>query len=257
VSLVMWNHRTIARSARLLWNYASPLVAVPFPRWCPVCGGMRGDGDAIWCDPCMMGAGRVGRPICTHCHQMRTFDASPCQACGSVQAPVATLALGVFDHAWRATVHAIKYRGDRDLAIALGIEMARCVPETHTCDLVVPVPTQPRKRRERGFGHAETIGGALATALGIGYLSDAVRATRPMRDQTRLRGEARFRNLHEAFSVASPAAVAGRCVLVVDDVTTTGATLREAGRALLQAGAATVLASVVCLNLGIVPEMEY
>lgn len=254
----MWKRSIIAHSARRLRSYASPFVSLPFPRWCPVCGGRRGDGDAVWCAACAASAGRVGRPLCTHCHQLREFDASACPECGSVQAPVATLALGVFDQAWRATVHAVKYRGDRDLAIALGVEMARQIPDSHACDMIVPVPTHPRKRRERGFGHAETIAASLSRALHVESTPDALRfARRHMRDQTRLRGEARFRNLHEAFTVATPNSVTGRHVLVVDDVTTTGATLREAGRALMHAGAASVLASVVCLNLGILPEAEH
>ncbi|MEW5736054.1 MAG: ComF family protein [Thermodesulfobacteriota bacterium] len=108
-------------------------------------------------------------------------------------------------------------------------------------DMVAPVPLYSARLRWRGFNQVQamllawrkrnTLPGALAPAL------RRVRATRP---QAGLGGEERARNVKDAFRALERISVSGRTVLLVDDVYTTGATVREASRALLAAGAARV-----------------
>ena len=115
---------------------------------------------------------------------------------------------------------------------------------------ILAVPTDPRKLGERGFGHAELLAQTLALQTGLPFFTGGLRHTRRIPDQTRLTGRQRMLNLKGAFAVPHPEALEGMSVIVVDDVTTTGATLREAARALTLAGAKSVVGAVVAANFG-------
>ncbi|HSE94698.1 MAG TPA: phosphoribosyltransferase family protein, partial [Methylomirabilota bacterium] len=93
---------------------------------------------------------------------------------------------------------------------------------------------------ERGFNQAELLAGACGGCWGVPVWPRALRRVRPTRPQTELDGAARRANVRGAFAVPRPARVTGRRLLLVDDVLTTGATLRAAATALRTAGAATV-----------------
>jgi ComF family protein len=121
-----------------------------------------------------------------------------------------------------------------ELAAALGAELA-------TADLVVPVPLHWTRRVTRGFDQAERIAVPLAARLELPVARALVRR-RATRAQARLGRTTRLANLVGAFRVGRARAVAGRRVLLVDDVATTGATLEAAASALLAAGAAEVFA---------------
>lgn len=125
----------------------------------------------------------------------------------------------------------------RVLAAALGDRLSGA-------EVVVPVPLHWTRRVARGFDQAERIAVPLAERLGLPVERSLARR-RPTRAQARLGRAARRGNLSDAFRVVRPAGVAGRRVLLVDDVATTGATLEAAAEALSAAGAAEVLAVTV------------
>ena len=104
-------------------------------------------------------------------------------------------------------------------------------------DMVVPVPLHHTRRRSRGFNQAEE----LAQHLGL-PLRRALRRSRATRPQTDLPAAQRHANVRDAFVRARRADVTGLCVLLVDDVCTTGATLEACARVLKQAGARQVRA---------------
>jgi len=114
------------------------------------------------------------------------------------------------------------------------------------CQAVVPVALHWRRRLARGYDQAARIAAPLAGELGLSFHPALVRV-RGTPPQTGLARSARRANVRGAFRVRRSEAgrVAGRRVLLVDDVTTTGATLDDAARALLAAGAATVVAVAV------------
>jgi len=216
---------------------------------CPVCGGVVDEKRAPWCVACDRMVHRLGTALCPECRRFRPFDMNECVAGHATTAPSAILALGVFDQAWRAIVHGLKYEGRMELADSLGRMFANELGTQSVVDLVLPIPTNARKRRERGFGHAELIAETCARALGVPYCENGLKQTRRIPDQTRLSGAQRMKNMAGAFAVSDPASVAGQTVLIVDDVMTTGATLREAARVVTGAGAAGVLGAVVAVNL--------
>ena len=108
-------------------------------------------------------------------------------------------------------------------------------------ELVCPVPLHPRRQRERGFNQSELLARSLAAHFGAElapHLLARVRDTAPQIDLPRAERQA---NVRGAFAVPKPEKAAGKSVLVVDDVFTTGATLRECARVLRRAGASRVL----------------
>lgn len=116
-------------------------------------------------------------------------------------------------------------------------------------DLVVAVPMHAVRRRRRGYNQSHLIARSFAERLRLSYSRTAVRKTRATDAQTHLSMADRQTNLKGAFAVDS-AEVAGKSVLVIDDILTTGATLSEVADALKQAGAVHVYG----LTVANVPE---
>ena len=146
---------------------------------------------------------------------------------------VSTRAVGSYDGALRAIVHAFKYDGRRSLAARLGELMkVRGADVLAGAETVVPVPLHPSRRRERGFDQAAD----LARHLGL-PVAHALGRIRPTAVQASLPAGRRHANVRDAFALAPAAGrLRGRIVVLVDDVSTTGATLEACARALNTAG---------------------
>jgi len=131
----------------------------------------------------------------------------------------------------------LEYLGDhlgRHLADLFAAELA-------PCEVVVPVPLHWRRRLARGYNQAAAVARPLARALDLPY-HPALRRRRATPPQSRLPRGARLANLRDAFTPRRAGPCRDRHVLLVDDVTTTGATLQEAAATLRRAGARTVTA---------------
>jgi ComF family protein len=138
----------------------------------------------------------------------------------------------------RSIVHALKYGARRSIANRLGDRMAEAGADLLAdADLVVPVPLHRRRERTRGFNQAQE----LAVRLGppVGRLLRRVRNTP---SQTDLPAARRHANVRAAFTLARRADPRGLRIVLVDDVSTTGATLGACAQVLLENGAAEVRA---------------
>jgi ComF family protein len=148
-------------------------------------------------------------------------------------------AVGAYDGALRAILHALKYEGRRSLARPLGRLMrTRGADMLDGADYLVPVPLHAARRRERGFNQAAD----LARHVG-GPVLAGLRRTAATLPQTSLPAAQRHRNVRNAFALTRAGrAVAGRTVVLIDDVSTTGATLAACADVLKDAGAREVRA---------------
>jgi ComF family protein len=148
-------------------------------------------------------------------------------------------AIGAYDGALRAVVHALKYDGRRSLADPLARRMREHGQWVlDGADAIVPVPLHPSRRRERGFNQATDLAGRLG--FPVAAILRRIRHTVP---QTTLAAGQRHGNVLDAFAATRRAAdYSGRIVVVVDDVSTTGATLEACARALLESGIGEVRA---------------
>lgn len=194
--------------------------------------------DAFFPPNCV-GCGRAGSPFCAGCNAalpIPTPQPDPVLA--------GRQSTAVFGGAIRDAIHALKYEGERRMATPLGVRLATTLLASGwPVQIVMPVPLGGHRLKERGYNQAALLAGAVAWRARLAY-ADALHRTRETPTQVGLGRAARQENVAGAFS-ADAAQVSGRVVLLVDDVFTTGATLRACAEGLLQAGATGVYALTV------------
>lgn len=210
---------------------ARDLVAFAMPQRCPGCGAHTGP-ERLLCPGCHARIPRLSTALCVRCLAAGREPAGCLAHPGFV-----ARAAWIYDPAAARVVHALKYEERPGLAAALGGEMALALPPGYRPDLVLDVPLHRTRRRERGYNQAALLADAIAGALAAPRLEGALTRVRPTRTQARLGPAERRANLAGAFRVDRPAALAGRSVLIVDDVITTGATLEACLAPLHAAGA--------------------
>jgi ComF family protein len=147
-------------------------------------------------------------------------------------------------------LHQLKYQGQQEVGKVLGqlygAELATAGLGSEF-DLIVPVPLHRRKLARRGYNQADAFAQGLAITLPCPWSAAALRRTEHTASQTRKSRTERWQNVSTVFEVTNPQEVAGRHILLVDDVLTTGATLEACGAALLAAGARQVsIATIAC-----------
>ncbi len=193
------------------------------------------------------GCGRCGRPI----EGAHPVDDYLCGDCRRRPPPYArSFSAWSYQPPLDAVVAGLKFRRLEYLGAQLGRAVAALLrPQLAGCELVVPVPLHWRRFLGRGYNQAAVIARPVAAELGL-PLAGVLRRRRAVPPQSRLSRAERRRNLRGVFAVRRAgirraAACAGRRVLLVDDVETTGATLRAAAACLRQAGAKSVVALTV------------
>jgi ComF family protein len=247
--------QTVRRGVQAARNTAAAWVDLVYPRACAVCGSECHGPGRYLCWTCQ---GNVEyHSVATFCQQCgRSFAGSmpmpfTCGTCREHR-PVfdAARSAAHFRGPIRELLHALKYNRATWLTWDLADLLEACVRlhfATEKIDCVCPVPLHARRRRERGYNQATLLGAELASRLGVRCFPDALRRTRYTETQTHLNADERRRNTADVVAVAPLLApwLTGRCVLVVDDVMTTGATVGDAARALKAAGARRVLVATV------------
>jgi predicted amidophosphoribosyltransferase len=197
------------------------------------------------------GCGAASGLLCGGCRGLLKSGARPVSPSPPPGGLPAVWAVARYEGAVRAMIVAHKESGRAGLARPLGEALARAVPVARAGApvLVVAVPSTRAALRRRGYDPALQITAAAIDALlsrGVTACRLAVLAhTRRIVDQSGLPMAGRAANLAEALHVPRPAELAGRRVILVDDVITTGSTIAEAARALRVAGAEVAAAAVI------------
>jgi ComF family protein len=167
---------------------------------------------------------------------------STCPRCRR-KPPLVTLAraVGPYQGSLRAIVHALKYGGRRSLARPLAVMLRASGEEVLAgADMVVPIPLHRSRQRQRGFNQAAEISRHLGVPV-----RHSLRRARRTPSQADLPAARRHANVRGAFALAPGASVEGAIVVLVDDVSTTGATLNACAGVLLTAGTREVRALIV------------
>ncbi len=161
------------------------------------------------------------------------------------------IGIAAFHAPWRyrgaggAVVRRLKFEGDPaavTLVVRAMVEAVRSFARhAGRRAIVLHVPMHRHRRRQRGFDQAERLAVAIARALGLQFAGRALDRARATLSQTDPRVTSRERNVEGAFTVRRPALVAGRTILLVDDVTTSGATARACAAILRGAGAQSIV----------------
>ncbi len=138
---------------------------------------------------------------------------------------------------WRRMIHSFKYRGAWRTARVMGDWYGRCLADSGLygdVDAVVPLPLHPFKRMRRGYNQSEYLAEGIAAQLGAGVDRRSVFRCRHTAAQALKPRRERAGNVEGAFAVRHPERLAGRHILLVDDVMTTGSTLASCVEAIVR-----------------------
>ena len=249
--------RAVARVLR------SPLDAIGstlLPASCTVCGSPLPQLSSVpICDACWTEISVHYGPVCQCCGD--SLDQPPMAAVASSQlcracrlAPpsfVRAVSFGTYDGRMRAVIHALKYDrihpAARRLGSMLAAAIAQLAPDAPAGLLVVPVPLHRTKQKQRGFNQARALAKCAIDALRKSHpgwrltlAPSTLMRLRSTESQAGLTPRQRRHNVRGAFKVSDPSVVAGKQILLVDDILTTGATARAAAQSLMKAGATAV-----------------
>jgi len=252
---------------------AESLFATLFPSDCRLCGiPLVNISRLPVCQPCLSEMRPITGGVCAVCgermfspHALRNeAGETRCGLCRRLEPPfVKASAYGSYDGGLRGLLHLLKYEQVRPAAVVLGRMLAEAVAglesgwsQTRPV-IVVPVPLHARKLRQRGFNQSELIArvairDAGRIGPGSGHLELHLRVLERRREtqsQTGLTRHQRRENIRGSFAVVRPEEIAGREILLVDDVFTTGTTVSECARVLRRAGASKVWVATVARTL--------
>lgn len=222
-------------------------LSLVYPPTCAGCGAATADPGAF-CPVCWSGLRLIDEPLCDRTGIPFAVDLgigrliSP-RAIAEPPAFARARAAVLYDDVARRLVHRLKYEDRLDLARPMARMMRSAGRDLIAAsDCIVPVPLHRRRLWRRRYNQAMLLARPLADAADLPLVPQALARVRATRPQVGLTRAARAENLSGAFQVPPAEAhrVAGRRVLLIDDVTTTGATGNVAARALIRGGAASV-----------------
>ena len=253
----------LGTSVRSQWRgMREALASLVFPAPCRICARMLDTGNRIpFCHSCVgLFAQTLPSPLCARCGRPIVSSATE----GSISLPECHLCrLGTYDFdvarsfgpytsAMSRAILMLKYGEVIPLGAWFARHLAALVqlnPQAFAADVLVPVPLDASRLRERGYNQAELIARPLARMLDIPFKSYLLVRTRPRPDKLRLTRRERWETVRGAYATHKMAQVDKLRVLLVDDVFTTGATLDACSRALRGAGASRVAGITVARAL--------
>jgi ComF family protein len=232
-------------NAALARGVVDPLLTLVFPSFCVVCRTLLAQPTSgPICPSCLHLLPRHAGPVCGCGVPLAAGVTPPCGRCRrGLSVFDAGASLGPYEGTLRTVLHALKYSRRRRLATRLADVLLAdpCVHAILTPEaLLAPVPLSGRREHERGFNQSELVARALGRRTGLTVVARALIRSRDTPPQAGLTAAQRRQNVAGAFTVRQRQAVAGRTVIIVDDVLTTGATARACAAALREAGASSV-----------------
>lgn len=216
---------------QLLRTYLNDFVSLLFPRLCPACNTSLVAGEKIICTDC-----RYNLPFTNFQEHADNIVAR--QFWGKLNIESA-YALYYFNKGGKVQnlVHHLKYKDMPQIGNVLG-EISGMQLKSHPtiahADLVIPVPLHKKRLKERGYNQSAHFAEGIASVLGCGVETGNLVRKVATETQTHKSRFARFKNMQEVFEVTSPDRLAGKHLLLVDDIITTGSTLEACGAALLK-----------------------
>lgn len=232
------------------------LASIVFPAPCRLCEDVLETSSRIpICRACLESLQPLAGPVCAKCG--RQFPAAPvatiaqplCFACRrGVYAFDAARSFGAYDDKMARAILLLKNGGVTPLAGWFArrlIELVEQQPQLFAIDVVVPVPLDKGRRRQRGYNQAELIARPLAKHLRVPMRSYLLVRKRPRPDKLKLTRRERWTTVRGAYAVREAARIDKLRVLLVDDVFTTGATLDACSRVLKGGGASSVVGLTV------------
>jgi ComF family protein len=204
-----------------------------FPPKCPLCGEVMDQGPQ--------------GEFCRSCRE-DTFWLSPAEACRTGTSFCRCVCVGWYEGRLKESVRRFKFQNRPNYAAVYGPLLAQTISQhlAGDYDLLSWVPVSPATLKTRGYDQAQLLAEETGKALGQAPVSTLDKTGQNVPQSSLESSGQRWRNVMGVYAVPRPADIAGKRILLIDDILTTGATLEEASRTLLAAGASQVNAAALC-----------
>ena len=219
------------------------LIDLIFPPRCAICKNK--DRNAI-CENCLGKVAYLDLPICRLCGKPRDryFSQDLCADCAGGGIPFAlSRSVALYDGVMKEAIHKFKFDGKKALAPFLGRLLVAYLRKgdipVNEMDVIIPVPLSASREKQRGYNQSKLLAEEICRHYPIPLDDSSLKKIKDVAPQFELSRKERLRNVRGAFR-SSP--LPGKSVLLIDDIYTTGATVREASSALKAAGAKNVYA---------------
>lgn len=216
-----------------LSEISDDFISLIYPRFCEGCLGPLVKGEDILCTDCLSDLPRTN---------MHLVADNPLALKFRGRIPVLGAAAFLrFRKRGKVQrmLHSLKYRNRPEVGFKLGCAYGNDIADAqfvNPFDLILSVPLHPSRLRSRGYNQSDQWARGLSETTGVPFDAEVLSRVRNTRTQTTRSKLSRWENVREVFAVTKPDKVAGKKILLVDDVVTTGATLESCGRVLLDAG---------------------
>jgi competence protein ComFC len=218
----------------LIYNILWTAMDWLYPPECSSCG----QSGSTFCTECQSKLRLLSTNTCKTCGLPLTGNFGICNDCrGKPQLFTEMRSWVVYEDPIREAIHDLKYRQNISLGFTFAVPLIGLIQTSGwPIDLILPVPISRSHYKRRGYNQSALISRPIARSLGIAHSSHAIRRVKETEDQTTLTAKERMLNMEDAL-LGIPAKLKGRNVLIVDDVVTTGATMQNCAKAILEAGA--------------------
>lgn len=226
-----------------------------FPKRCALCDGILPAGERLRCAKCRDAAIYVGEQYCMKCGKPVSEGEEFCVDCeGRKTSYECGRALFVYDSLMQRSIARFKYHGRCEYAQFYGEELYKHFGawiQRLSPDALIPVPIHKKRYRKRGYNQAELVANELGKHSGVPVISDFLVRQKNTLPQKELSGGERFSNLCDAFCVRSVTQELYKglnCVIIVDDIFTTGSTIEACSKILRVQGIKQIF--FLCISIG-------
>lgn len=210
-----------------------------FPQYCISCGRILRSNEAILCHRCAKLVKEIRQPCCKKCARSLAFKGMLCPECKNRKTYLSALwSYAHYIGIMKKLIHTFKYRKRKYVIKFLDeriSDFTSLIKKEANIDLIVPVPLCKAHLKKRDFNQSFIVAKMLSSKMGVPAIScmERIKITVPQHELPRIE---RFDNVADAF-IVSYGEIKGKNILLVDDIFTTGATINECARVLLDAGA--------------------
>jgi ComF family protein len=231
-----------------LKNVLRGIVDIIFPPMCAVCGAFfDAGGGTFFCRSCFSKISFIRSPICPCCgfpYPGERDSDHLCAGCLSGKTWFKTArSVGKYDSTLLDAIHQFKYKGKMTAGVTLGKFMAGYdypAFDIGNYQMVVPVPLHTKRLKERGFNQSLILAKEIARRFAIEIDFTVLTRKADTAPQVNLKRDQRRENVKGAFEIRKPETIKGKNILLVDDVYTTGSTVRECAKVMIKGGATEV-----------------
>jgi ComF family protein len=225
-----------------MWSYLSNFIALFYPDYCSGCGRTLVKSEEYLCLHCLEDLPHT---------DFHKYKDNPVEMIFAGRVPVFQASAFCFfkkGNTIQTLIHQLKYKGNYGIGAYLGRQFGLELTKTETfqsVDIIVPIPLHLQKLMQRGYNQSECIGRGMREVLSKPIDTSSLIRVTPTSTQTRKERYQRWENVSDIFRLTETNTLAGKHILLVDDVVTTGATIESAARRLFTL--ADVKVSVACL----------